>query len=284
MTYLNYKKIGTYGMKSSERALTRRNVMGMAALGGAALSATAALAAQPRQKDQKMRAQGNRLPILVFDVNETLLDIDVLLPFFARLFGTPDRMREWFAQLILYSQSISLAGRYVPFGELAGGVIRMMGDIYNVPIENRDLSEMGRLIGSLPVHAEVPAAMGRLRDAGFRLTTLTNSAADPKADPLLSAGIADFFERRFTIEPVQRFKPAPETYAMVTHELGTAPADMCLIAAHTWDTVGAQAAGWKAALVSRPGNAPLRIATIPQPDLLGADIMRVADQIIARWG
>ena len=61
-------------------------------------------------------------PLIVFDVNETLLDINILEPLFADIFAAPSRMREWFAQLILYSEALSLAGPYVPFGKLGGGV------------------------------------------------------------------------------------------------------------------------------------------------------------------
>jgi 2-haloacid dehalogenase len=41
--------------------------------------------------------------IIVFDVNEPLLDIRVLEPLFRRLFGSERILREWFAQLILYA-------------------------------------------------------------------------------------------------------------------------------------------------------------------------------------
>ena len=63
------------------------------------------------------------LPVLVFDVNETLLDLDALTPHFDRLFGRSRVMREWFAQLILYSQAITLTEEYVPFGDLGGADI-----------------------------------------------------------------------------------------------------------------------------------------------------------------
>jgi 2-haloacid dehalogenase len=53
-------------------------------------------------------------PIIVFDVNETLLDIEILEPLFRRLFGSGHAMREWFAQLILYSEALTLAGAYAP--------------------------------------------------------------------------------------------------------------------------------------------------------------------------
>ena len=61
--------------------------------------------------------------------------------------------------------------------------------------------------------------------------------------------------------------------------LGADPADICLIACHTWDTLGAVAAGWQAALILREGNAPLDVG--PQPDYIGGDLDAIADQLIA---
>ncbi|MBH0619568.1 haloacid dehalogenase type II, partial [Salmonella enterica] len=67
--------------------------------------------------------------VLVFDVNETLLDIETLEPLFLRVFGDGAAMRDWFAQLVLHSQSATLAGFYAPFGALGAGVLRMLGEI-----------------------------------------------------------------------------------------------------------------------------------------------------------
>jgi 2-haloacid dehalogenase len=39
--------------------------------------------------------------VCVFDVNETLLDIEFLAPLFQRLYGDRAALREWFAQLVL---------------------------------------------------------------------------------------------------------------------------------------------------------------------------------------
>ena len=46
--------------------------------------------------------------VIVFDVNETLLDITTLEPLFERVFRDRAILREWFAQLILYSQTLLL--------------------------------------------------------------------------------------------------------------------------------------------------------------------------------
>jgi hypothetical protein len=47
-------------------------------------------------------------PVIVFDVNETLLDLSTLSPIFERVFGNPLALQLWFANLILYSE----AGRF----------------------------------------------------------------------------------------------------------------------------------------------------------------------------
>ena len=57
-------------------------------------------------------------PILVFDVNETLLDLETLAPTFGAIFHDPAAMRLWFANLITYSEALTLAGVYVPFTDI----------------------------------------------------------------------------------------------------------------------------------------------------------------------
>jgi 2-haloacid dehalogenase len=49
-------------------------------------------------------------PIIVFDVNETLMNLDGIIPVFDRIFNDPTAMRLWFANLITYSEALTLAG------------------------------------------------------------------------------------------------------------------------------------------------------------------------------
>ena len=51
------------------------------------------------------------LPLIVFDVNETLLDLRTMESIFERIFRDKSAMRLWFANLILYSVALSVAGR-----------------------------------------------------------------------------------------------------------------------------------------------------------------------------
>ena len=53
--------------------------------------------------------------VLVFDVNETLIDIESIAPVFERIVGDPAAMREWFNQLVMYSMTATLSAHYVEF-------------------------------------------------------------------------------------------------------------------------------------------------------------------------
>lgn len=226
-----------------------------------------------------MNQPKQRQRVIVFDVNETLLDIEILSPYFERTFGDARVMRQWFAELILYSQALTLSGNYAPFGQIAVAVLKMVAEIRGVTLDASSVEEFKGHMASLPAHQDAVPALDMLRDAGFRMVTLTNSAPDASKAVIEKAGLAQYFEKQFSVDAVQRFKPATETYRSVESALGAKAGSLRLVAAHTWDTLGATAAGWKAALLTRPGNAALPVGD--QPDIIEKDLLAVAKRIIS---
>src|SRR5881275_888442 len=100
-------------------------------------------------------------------------------------------LREWFAQLIMYSMTTTLAESYVDFSQLAQGALRMLGNVYRVDIGENDLRRLKAGMLTMPAHPDVPEGLAALRDNGFRLATLTNSPPNPDGPTALqSAGLA----------------------------------------------------------------------------------------------
>jgi 2-haloacid dehalogenase len=222
-------------------------------------------------------------PIVVFDVNETLMDLETLRPTFDRIFNDPAAMRLWFAGLITYSEALTLSGVYVPFTDIGGAVLRMLAATRGITVTDADGAELTNRFATMAPHPEVPAALRRLSDHGFRLCTLTDNTLAISGRQLENAGVIDLFERRFSVdETVKRHKPAQEAYHSVATALALDPGDICLVASHVWDTIGAQSAGWQAGLILREGNAPLDVG--PQPNYIGKDLDAIADQLIERYG
>jgi 2-haloacid dehalogenase len=220
------------------------------------------------------------LPLIVFDVNETLLDLQSMEPTFERIFGDKETMRLWFANLVMYSLALTVAGSYAPFTDIGSAVMKMMADTQGIEIGDADRRELKEKFSTMPPYPEVPAALRKLRDAGFRLFTLTNNLVEVQSRQLAQGGILELFERCFSVDSVKVYKPSRQTYAHIEKELHAVPSQLCLVACHTWDTLGAVAAGWEAAMIRRVGNDVLGVG--PQPQIVGNDLDDVADQLIAR--
>ena len=221
--------------------------------------------------------------VLVFDVNETLIDIESIAPLFQRIFGDPQAMREWFNQLVMYSMTATLSGHYVDFFTLGQGLMQMLASIHRLAVTDDDLNALKDSMLTMPAHPDVEDGLTTLRDNGFRLVTLTNSPPNPGGpSPLEHAGLAHFFEQTFSVEACHAFKPAPTVYRYVCEELAVAPEECMMVAAHVWDTIGAQSAGFSGALITRPGNAPLPIADLPQPTIVANDLREFARHLTNR--
>ncbi|GAC1374779.1 MAG: haloacid dehalogenase type II [Ktedonobacteraceae bacterium] len=216
--------------------------------------------------------------ICVFDVNETLLDLRALDPYFARVFGNAALRPVWFTQMLQSSLVATVTNAYTDFGTNGIAALTILAERQHVTLSEDERQELRTTMQHLPAHSDVVEALERLRSAGFRLATLTNSTAKVAEAQISNAGLTSYFERIFSADSVQRLKPAPEPYQMVARELGVSINGIRLVAAHAWDVAGALRVGCAAAFVARPGMIfdPL----VPRPDVFGPDLLAVADQII----
>jgi 2-haloacid dehalogenase len=134
----------------------------------------------------------------------------------------------------------------------------------------------------MPAHPDAADGLAALRDSGFRLVTLTNSPPNPDGPTAVqNSGLCGFFEQQLSVDACRAFKPAPAVYRYVCEALEVTPADCMMVAAHVWDTLGAQNVGFGAALITRPGNPPLPVDGLPQPDLVVSDLRQLAERLIS---
>jgi 2-haloacid dehalogenase len=215
--------------------------------------------------------------VCVFDVNETLLDLAALDPLFERAFGDASVRKLWFNQMLQSAFVATITDAYVTFGEAAGAALEMTEERLGLEISEDDRQEILGGLRDLPPHPEVPESLDRLRDAGFRLATLTNSTQEVAEAQIQNAGLTDKFEQILSADTARRLKPAPAPYRMAARALMIPERGMRLVAAHAWDVAGALRAGCAAAFVARQPFDPL----VEPPDVVGTDLAEVANGIIA---
>jgi 2-haloacid dehalogenase len=215
--------------------------------------------------------------VCIFDVNETLLDLAALDPHFERIFGDAAVRRLWFSQMLQSALVATVTDAYTTFGEAAGAALQMTAERQGVEVSDEDRQSIVGGLRELPPHPEVADALDRLRDAGFRLATLTNSTQEVAEAQIRNSGLADRFEEILSADTAKRLKPAPAPYRMAARKLGIPERELRLVAAHAWDIAGALRAGCAAAFVARQPFDPL----VERPDVVGKDLGEVADGIIA---
>lgn len=208
--------------------------------------------------------------VLIFDVNETLLDMSAIQPGFVEVFGSAEPIGEWFARLLHGSLVANHTNRYRPFGLIATEALITLAKRKGIDISPDRAVEVVATLRRLPPYPEVPAALEHLRGTGFRLVTLTNGSGDAVTEQLQHSGLAGYFERSLSVDAVGRFKPSPEVYLYAAAELGVDLDKAMMVAAHDWDIIGARAVGMPGAFIERAGV--VWGLPDPPPQLVASDL------------
>ncbi len=212
--------------------------------------------------------------VLVFDVNETLLDMRAMRAGFEEVLGDATLLPQWFGQLLRNSLVATITETYAPFDVQGVAALQLTARRAGIDLSPEDGVALVARMEVLPPHPDVMPAMTRFREAGVRMATLTNSAPPVLEAQIRNAGLTEFFERLLSVEPVGLFKPARQTYHYAAQQLGVDIGAMRLVAAHDWDVTGAIRAGAKGAFVARPGMFLGELSE--RPDIVGPDLGAIA--------
>ena len=226
-------------------------------------------------------SNSNNLPLIVFDVNETLLDMSALKDKINSLLGSSKGFRVWFGMLLHYSLVDNSTNNYHNFTDLADATLEMAAKALKADVPPSDRKEALKIIKELPAHDDVPKGLQLLKENGFRLATLTNSPATTLSAQLQHANLTEYFEATLSIDTIKKYKPALETYLWAAEKLSVNVSEAILVAAHGWDITGALQAGMQAAFVEREGQSLYPLA--PKPQFIGKNLIEVSNSIIAHY-
>jgi 2-haloacid dehalogenase len=211
---------------------------------------------------------------LIFDVNETLLDLTHLRAVLAEALGGGERLAEWFFRLLHGSVVANVTDSFRSFETIGVEALRAVATRQGHELSADEATALVAGFRSLPAHPEVPAALDRLAAAGYRLIALSNGSSIGIPAQLTSAGIVDRFEQIISVEEVGRFKPDRAPYEHALHRMKVVPQNALMVAAHDWDIIGARAVGIPGAFITRPGV----VWTVPHPlpELTPPDLAELA--------
>lgn len=215
---------------------------------------------------------------VLFDMNETLLDLTVLEKSFAKYFEDKYVLKYWFAKLLHSSTVIGGMDEYTDFGKLSEAALE------SVFIESgKELTKEIKLdiLGSfrkLPAYGDVPEALKLLKDNGINIMSVTNSSYDMVKEQLVNARLISLFDSYYSVESVQKYKPFKDIYHHVLNEEKIRADETVMVATHDWDLFGAKKVGLVTAYIKRKEDQynPYYL----KPDLSNTDLVALAKEII----
>ncbi|MDQ2665631.1 MAG: haloacid dehalogenase type II [Gemmatimonadota bacterium] len=223
-------------------------------------------------------------PTIVFDLNETLLDMSALDPAFARIFSKANGSavrKAWFSRVSELFLTIAITGEYRSFDKLTDDALQMTAAAQHGEVSADDRAILKQALGEIPPHPDVRPGLEQLKEGGFTIATLTNSTARAATTLIERAGLRDLFDAVLSVDAIQHYKPSREAYAYAAAQLRVNLGDIVLVAAHDWDIAGAMAAGATAAFVQRPEK--VLSAGRPMPQFQSPHLQDLCEQIVATY-
>ncbi len=142
-----------------------------------------------------------------------------------------------------------------------------------------DAAEIDRLMGTyreLTPFADAVQGLNRL-EGSYRLVALSNG--EPwLLEHLVKERIDARFDTVISVEEAGAFKPHPSVYRTAARMLGSEPHEIMMVAAHSFDIMGARASGFRGAFVNRY-RLPFEETSF-QPDMIVDDFNELAARLL----
>ena len=193
-----------------------------------------------------------RYSAYVFDAYGTLFDVHAAVRRHAGAVGPDGQLLSeiWRAKQLEYSWVRTLAGAYADFWQLTEQALDYA--LQRVPSADPGLRDkLLEAYWHLDCYPEVPAVLKALKADGSRLAILSNGSPAMLEAAVKSAALDLVLDDIFSVDMVQRFKPDPAVYDLVTTGWRLYPGSVSFQSSNRWDVAGATKFGFRTVWINR---------------------------------
>ena len=148
---------------------------------------------------------------------------------------------------------------------------------HGIEFQQAEVERFMRVFEELRPYDDAVKGLKRLGER-YRLIALSNGNTW-LVEQLVENNIGAHFDGAISVDRVGRFKPHPSVYRYAARHLECEAAEIMMVAAHSFDILGARACGYRGAYVNRYGL-PYESSTL-QPDLTVADFNELAHRLLS---
>ena len=147
---------------------------------------------------------------------------------------------------------------------------------HNVVYTDEAVREFMKTYKALKPFDDAVCGLGKLAGR-YKLVALSNGE-QWYLEELLRNNVPIGFDSIISVDQVGAFKPSPGIYRKAVQRLVCEPPEIMMVAAHSFDILGAQACGFRAAYVNRYGL-PTEESEY-QPDIIVEDFVQLASRLL----
>jgi 2-haloacid dehalogenase len=152
-------------------------------------------------------------------------------------------------RLVASTWHVTASERWMPFDEVARHAMRSCALERGRTLGDDETARLASRLMQLPLAPGAAEAVRVLAPA--QLAVLSNGSREGVAALVHNAGVAQQIAHLLGADQVQRYKPAPQVYALSSMAFGVSSDRVLLVSANEWDVAGAALAGLRTAWVSQ---------------------------------
>ena len=216
---------------------------------------------------------------VLFDMNETLLNLNLLKEKFDEHFNDKFVLKYWFTKVLHSSTVLGGMDEYTDFGKLTEAALESVFIESGKELTNKTKTDILGAFRKLPAYNDVSEALKLLKENNIKVIAVSNSSLEMIKEQLTNANIIDLFDSYYSVDSVEKYKPFEAIYNYVVNEEHLKTEETVMVATHDWDLFGAKKAGLKTAYIKRKEDQfnPY----YPKTDMYDKDLVELMREIIS---
>ncbi len=216
---------------------------------------------------------------VAFDSFQTLFSLDALAPKLERVGLKGGQLSPWYARALRDACALAATDTYRPWADVSAAALVGLAAEFGTRLSSADVESVMAGLRELRPVDDVRPALEQLKAAGVAVAVYSQGSAALMRHLVDAAGLSDVVDHVVSCDDVKALKPSTRGYHHACQVFGRAPADVALVAAHSWDCHGAKRAGLTTGWVRRQETSPNPIMDLP--DVTGDHLVQVVERLLA---
>ena len=190
-----------------------------------------------------MLTSKKKLKLAIFDVNQTIFNLNEVKKRFKEKKINPLLVDQWFINTLKEGFASSTPEKFLSFSKIAKEELKKL--IIYKKKNPQILKFLFDGFKNLKANHDIKDSFKILKKRNIKIATLTNGPKKNSINLLKKNKLIELVNYQFSIEDIKIWKPNPEPYLFVSDKLKYNPNEIIMVAAHGWDINGAKKVGMK---------------------------------------